>query len=590
MPEHLSPSQAFTQEGQSFSEEDLIAAALAEADSVSKQEQSAQAAEIEPSQNDTPTLDDLLETEEQIRATKHYMAEFWLHHYTQNQPATDTRDPQHPPVNRQTANAAVRQRPNWESRLPSNGATEQDWLNFVKEQPIELQSSLLYLQQKAQQRAELYANPQITAEASHLKAEKLKDRMHAISYRHLGRVEKAIVSDMQTQRIKAMQLIGEIPPHMKAELETKAHEVARLDRARDMLVSGPGMVDELQRLLRLDDRQQLRSGLVMTEQMATAERKHLPSIVQGKPTLLIGETGGAKTALAKHIAREVLGVTGREEQGYEFISGYAEVNAYQIMGKNELRNEDGTPVTEFFPGALTRAMEQGKPIILDEINAMPAEFLKRLNEILLLSPGDSYTIQEDSGRKVIIKEGFCIIGTMNEKSERYRGTDELSVELRARFTNEEQIRYPDLNTIEGKIPPELMRIALAAITNSKGEEIFDDRVMSNIEFVDFVKAANITQQMFSKPASDASLTKYNEDSNRSVEGQTGLREAVISPRKMIDIIQKVQMSGGATTLRETVADFLANVKDKTDQAVIQNILEAHYLFGKEVHPPLQQVA
>lgn len=84
---------------------------------------------------------------------------------------------------------------------------------------------------------------------------------------------------------------------------------------------------EVTRLQVREWKRQLDSGLLMTEQMQTIIDETLPAMMRGEPTLFIGETGGAKTALAEYMARRYCGVEP------EFVSAYGDVNSYQLIGK-----------------------------------------------------------------------------------------------------------------------------------------------------------------------------------------------------------------------------------------------------------------
>lgn len=68
--------------------------------------------------------------------------------------------------------------------------------------------------------------------------------------------------------------------------------------------------------------------------------------------------------------------------------------------------EDGKP--SFKPSVLWDCMTEGKPIVLDEINLLPFDSLRFLQGIL-----DGKAEFDYKGRKVIIADGFQIIGTMN---------------------------------------------------------------------------------------------------------------------------------------------------------------------------------
>ena len=68
--------------------------------------------------------------------------------------------------------------------------------------------------------------------------------------------------------------------------------------------------------------------------------------------------------------------------------------------------EDGKP--SFKPSVLWNCMTEGKPIVLDEINLLPFDSLRFLQGVL-----DGKSEFDYKGRKVVIADGFQIIGTMN---------------------------------------------------------------------------------------------------------------------------------------------------------------------------------
>ena len=329
---------------------------------------------------------------------------------------------------------------------------------------------------------------------------------------------------------------------------------------------------EVTRLQVREWKRQLDSGLLMTEQMQTIIDETLPAMMRGEPTLFIGETGGAKTALAEYMARRYCGVEP------EFISAYGDVNSYQLIGKQELREKNGASISEFVPGPIIRAMEQGNPLILDEINAMPLELLKRLNKIMQLRPGDKFTVQEDSGRIVEVQPGFCVIATANEKSKRYKGVDDLSVEFQNRFgANINRVRYPDHDKSYGEYPRENAQLAMAAVATERGELPPEIDVR---DFEDFVRAARLSQQVFSGTNGEG----YNQfiDTDKLVDDRTGLEETVLAPRTMVDILRKVAGSYGVVSLKRACETFLDGIKNKNDRKVMHHILKYHDLLPEEM--------
>lgn len=331
-------------------------------------------------------------------------------------------------------------------------------------------------------------------------------------------------------------------------------------------------LEEVTRLQVREWKRQLDGGLLMTEQMQTIIDETLPAITRGEPTLFVGETGGAKTALAEYMVQTYFGVNP------EFVSAYGDVNSYQLMGKQELREENGASVSEFVPGPIIRAMEQGTPLILDEINAMPPELLKRLNKIMQLRPGDRFTVQEDSGKVVEVQPGFCIIATANEKSKRYKGVDDLSVEFQNRFgANINRVRYPDYDKGYDEYPRENAQLAMATVATQRGELPPD---IDEGDFENFVRAARLSQQIFSGTNGEG----YNQfiDTEKMVDDRPGLEETVLAPRTMVDILHKVAGSYGTVSLKRACQTFLDGIKNPNDRQVMHHILEYHDLLPEEM--------
>src|SRR5690606_13354584 len=77
-----------------------------------------------------------------------------------------------------------------------------------------------------------------------------------------------------------------------------------------------GVLEALGALRLREAREQLRHGLLLTDQMRRIIAEALPAVLRGEPVLLVGETGGAKTALAEYLSRRGAGLEP------ELVSGY----------------------------------------------------------------------------------------------------------------------------------------------------------------------------------------------------------------------------------------------------------------------------
>jgi len=479
----------------------------------------------------------------------------------------------------------ISERPKWEEHFPKDDSPEEQerWQQFVLtfESPG-LQSSLLHLEKVNKRHQAIKSDPEIQDEIEQYSQEKLETLTRVAAFRALEREEAAIIAKLQSLNARAIAL-GESEWHNKEEISNLNRNLIVCQLARESLLSTEADIEELERRRILDARRQLDSGILITEQMSDVKRKNLPSLLRGEPMLLVGETGGAKTALARDMARDIAKTLGKSGGEHEVISGFDEINVYQIMGKSELRTDAETEATytEFIDGPIVRAMKEGRPVILDEVNAMPAGLLKRLNLIMQVRPGEAYSVQENNGEKVIVQRGFCIIATMNEQSHKYKGIDKLSSEFKDRFgVNVSKIQYPDQDITPGGeiVPPNLFNLAMLKCTNPITGMI-EVRNMSNQELLNFVRVAHFAQYLYTHSSADVAGQNYmsGERLAESGTGSTGLKETVISPRTMLQVIDKVQNGNGSITIQEALNDFLDRVEDSEDREILRKLFEDYGL-------------
>lgn len=391
----------------------------------------------------------------------------------------------------------------------------------------------------------------VTAWRAEHRAEELRQQAAGIAHRAAGGGRELTAAEaLRAHELSLRAQAAETGTGWESEIDAPA--------TRDAVLAALGTLR-----LRVA-REQLRDGLLLTEQMRGIIAESLPSLRRGEPVLLVGETGGAKTALAEHLSRSGIG---REP---ELVSGYGDITGAQLIGTHELRAEAGATVSAFVPGPLLRAMVEGRPVILDELNAMPAEFLKRLNRILQLRPGDSFAVQEDAGRRVEIAPGFAILATANEQTpHRYRGLDRLSAELVNRFgANTYRVHYPDTGLDYTDFPRENALLAAAAVADARGALPRGIRV-DEIERV--ARAAFISQQVFSG-AHGEGFGDYV-STEREIDGRPGLEESVLAPRTLVAILQKVAGSAGVIDLDHALARFVEGVMHREDRRVLALILE-----------------
>ena len=551
---------------QSLSASDIVNGALSRTRSTS--------AEIEPTPDEHQfSIDDYIDSQENLKNNRRQTAGIYLRMKEQ-----ESREmPDQPKFDRASA---IKERPDWDSHFPKDDTPEEmaRWEEFVSSFPDKmLQRSLEGLQRASSKHEKIASSPEIQEQISEYKAERMEVFARVAAYRSLERREKAIKAEIEALDATATML-GETEWADPETIKKLIDDLNHATRAKETILSSQGEISELQRRIVLDKKRQLDHGVLMTDQMSDVEKKNINSLLSGKPLLIVGETGGAKTGLAKHMAGEMLRRLGRPDEIPEFVSGSGELNTYQLMGKADLlSDEDGNSVTDFVEGPMVRAMREGRPIIIDEVNSIDPILLKRLNEILLKRPGDEYQIQEDSGMKVTVAPGFCIITTMNEKSHRYKGVESLGADFLDRV-NRTNIKYPDQNTPVGgeNIPRELMLLATLTLIDKMGKIEFAD--ITPEELIKFVQVAHYTQMMFTRPASDGSFTAYVDSGQYANSTQTALEKAVISPRNMVKIIEQIRDGKGAISLEDILTQFLGSVEVPGDKKIMTTLFAEYGLI------------
>lgn len=193
-----------------------------------------------------------------------------------------------------------------------------------------------------------------------------------------------------------------------------------------------------------------------------------------KIPFLNGETGSGKSSVAKYFVEEVLGTQP------ERIAGAKGIDETKIFGKIDLTSDENGPQALFVKGPLYRAMENGVPLIIEEVNAIPPEILKSLNDIIInAKKGEEVAVIGDpKGSKVKAKDGFGVIMTGNlnrnpKAIDRYKGLFELSADFVNRIRPIDYDYLPQStegNYVEGAGKEnELYTLMIAMVMNDKGD-------------------------------------------------------------------------------------------------------------------------
>ncbi len=275
-----------------------------------------------------------------------------------------------------------------------------------------------------------------------------------------------------------------------------------------------------------------KTGIILTDSMVQVIEKMIGNVSTSNPALLTGPKGVSKTSAVKCVSRLIA-----PDKEPIIISGHGDMMAHELMGKQGQNKETG--LVEHQDGRIVQAAREGRPVLIDEVNLAEQSVMMRLQDVLLLEPGDSFDLQENGQEQVVIQPGFAIFMTANE-GDRYLGRRELDTAFRDRM-DIITFGYPD----PSKKPlnddmSETLRLAFAAAVDNDG------RLSDHVDIADLMylaRLSHVSQQLYAQPATNVNLEGKN-IAGMNQGAVTGLLDAepvmsdCITPRTMIDVITR----------------------------------------------------
>lgn len=349
-----------------------------------------------------------------------------------------------------------------------------------------------------------------------------------------------------------------------------------------------------------------------------------------KPVMLYGHLGSGKTELAMHVARHYLGKDALVISGSKHTS-LAELYGHQVLAIDKIAAEEvdryanevgkkyekwleeneeklqkrsgeereaeknrahdrilqtyltqfksGT-MSDFFMGPVYRAMAEGRPVIIDEVNAIPHEVLISLNHILTRKVGDKINVQQDTGKIVEVKDGFGVLmtGNLNQGQERYIDRQDMDPAFLSRLHKIEYDYLPQTTEgnlkDEGGVKNELFHVLLARMMDRNGNiEAPKDTID---KLWKLAQVARITQDVFSgKEINGANY--FQQAGARPLKYL--LKESVLSMRAIDAIITQWQKEGYKQEIDYYIYhEFIGQSTSPSDRAYMYQLFQRRFGF------------
>lgn len=255
--------------------------------------------------------------------------------------------------------------------------------------------------------------------------------------------------------------------------------------------------------------------------------------------------------------------------------------ANKILELFKLKNQAFGTEVKTIKQAIYRGVEEGRPVIIDEVNVIPTAILISLNDVLQRRPGDNCYIPGVGS--VQIRPGFSITMTGNLTSNTidYRGTEALNPAFESRLDIMEYDYLPMSETdrnYDSQANPqdnELFQVIVAKLADRQGNLRLPEIEKSLSKLFSLCQLAHEIQRIFSGKwrESDLNLKTASGD-----EMEPRLDNSVLSIRNILRVI-KTWEKGRKGDLDKALWDgYISGITNPDDQNLTLALAQRYGFF------------
>jgi conserved domain protein len=257
--------------------------------------------------------------------------------------------------------------------------------------------------------------------------------------------------------------------------------------------------------------------------------------------------------------------------------------ANKILELFKLKHQAFGTEVETIKKELYRGVIEGRPVIIDEVNAIPSAVLISLNDILQRRPGQSCYIPGVGATK--IEPGFSITLTGNLSSDivDYGGTNDLNPAFLSRLDIFEYDYLPqsteDTNWNDQKSPErnELFRVMISYLADEKGTLQLPEHDKSLSKLFKLAQLSRVTQDVFSNKW----VESHTHKTASGDEIEPRLEKSVLSVRNILSVLKEWD-KGSEKDLDMALWDgFISNITNPDDQSFILSQAKRFNFFKDE---------